>query len=113
MQRRGFLRTATLAGLSGSALGQTCPAAEGTVRDRIWVFANPVNADFDMVGERSVMSPLEAAVYHLRHRHGSRLGIGGMGSRVDRAGRRHASMKETASGLARRGAWAYPMRFCP
>ena len=67
VSRRTFLQaTAALSGagaLSTMALGQTCPAKEGTVRDRIWIFANPVNADFNFVGKRSVMSPLEAAVY--------------------------------------------------
>jgi hypothetical protein len=67
LNRRRFLRAATTtavgAGLPPFALGQTCPAKEGTVRDRIWVFANPVNADYNMVRQRSVMSPLEAAVY--------------------------------------------------
>jgi hypothetical protein len=29
----------------------------------MWVFANPVNADYAITGRRSVMSPLEAAVY--------------------------------------------------
>src|SRR5512132_3376949 len=65
--RRRFLQTTTAVtvsgGLSSLALGQVCPVKEGTVRDRIWVFANPVNADYGMVRKRSVMSPLEAAVY--------------------------------------------------
>lgn len=67
LNRRGFLQAATAAtaasGPSTFAFGQACPAKEGTVRDRIWVFANPVNADYNMVGRRSVMSPLEAAIY--------------------------------------------------
>ena len=67
LNRRRFLQAAATAtaagGLSPLALGQIVPAKEGTVRDRIWVFANPVNADFNMVRQRSVMSPLEAAVY--------------------------------------------------
>lgn len=67
MNRRRFLRTTTAVtasgGLSPLALGQVRPAKEGTVRDRIWVFANPVNADYDMVRKRSIMTPLEAAVY--------------------------------------------------
>jgi hypothetical protein len=64
--RRKFLQTTTAAtagGLSSFAFGQACPAQDGTVRDRIWVFANPVNADYNFVRKRSVMSPLEAAVY--------------------------------------------------
>lgn len=67
LNRRKFLQAATTVAasyaISPLAFGQTCQATEGTVRDRIWVFANPVNADFAMVGQRSVMSPLEAAVY--------------------------------------------------
>ncbi len=67
INRRAFLQTTTAlaagAGLSSSAFGQMCPPKPGTVRDRIWIFANPVNADFNYVRKRSVMSPLEAAVY--------------------------------------------------
>ena len=33
------------------------------MRDRIWIFANPVNADYNFVRKRSVMTPLEACVY--------------------------------------------------
>ncbi len=33
------------------------------MRDRLWVFCNPRNADYNMVRKRSVMSPLESAVY--------------------------------------------------
>jgi hypothetical protein len=65
--RREFLRSAALPAAAAAvplgSPGQTCPAVEGTVRDRIWVFANPANADFNFVGKRSVMTPLEAAVY--------------------------------------------------
>jgi hypothetical protein len=50
-------------GLGSLAFGQGCPVKDGTVRDRIWVFANPVNGDYEFVRKRSVMSPLEAAVY--------------------------------------------------
>src|SRR6266496_2502556 len=50
-------------GLSTGSFGQVCPAEEGTVGDRIWVFANPVNADYNYVRQRSVMTPLEATVY--------------------------------------------------
>ena len=67
LNRRRFLGAATAVaaggGLAPLASGQTCPAREGTVRDRIWIFANPVNGDFNFVRKRSVMSPLEAAVY--------------------------------------------------
>jgi hypothetical protein len=67
MHRRQFLqRMAAVAGgwgISSSVFGQACPAKAGTVRDRLWVFCNPRNADYNMVRERSVMSPLESAVY--------------------------------------------------
>src|ERR1039458_9142271 len=65
--RRRFLQSTTAVavggGLSSSAFGQVCPARVGSVRHRIWLFANPVNADYAYVRKRSVMSPLEAAVY--------------------------------------------------
>jgi len=67
MSRRGFVRrAAALAGIGGfpsGSFGQACTAREGTVRDRIWIFANPVNADYNFVRKRSVMTPLEACVY--------------------------------------------------
>jgi hypothetical protein len=67
VQRRQFLQSsaAVAAGLgfSSSAFGQICPPKTGTVRDRLWVFCNPRNADYNMVRQRSVMSPLESAVY--------------------------------------------------
>jgi hypothetical protein len=67
INRRAFLQATTAlaagGGLSSSAFAQMCPPKTGTVRDRIWIFANPVNADFNFVRKRSVMSPLEAAVY--------------------------------------------------
>lgn len=67
LSRRRFLQTtaslSAVGGISAISFGQTCPAKDGTVRDRIWIFANPVNADFNFVRKRSVMSPLEAAVY--------------------------------------------------
>lgn len=67
MNRRGFLHgaaalTAVNAFSTGSS-GQLSPAKDGTVRDRIWIFANPVNADYNFVRKRSVMTPLEACVY--------------------------------------------------
>jgi hypothetical protein len=46
-----------------SALGQSCAAKEGTVRDRLWLFGCPVNTDFPYVGKRSLMSPAEGAYY--------------------------------------------------
>jgi len=67
MRRRRFLQTsaglAVGCGLSPSGFGQLCPAKDGTVRDRLWVFCNPVNADYEYVRKRSVMSPLEGAIY--------------------------------------------------
>ncbi|MCC6392213.1 MAG: hypothetical protein IT167_16555 [Bryobacterales bacterium] len=67
MNRRGFLQRAAaltgIGGLSSGSFGQVCTAREGTVRDRIWIFANPVNADYNFVRKRSVMTPLEACVY--------------------------------------------------
>jgi len=67
MRRRRFLQTTAGftagCGLSSSVLGQVCPATAGTVRDRLWVFCNPVNADYEYVRKRSVMSPLEGAIY--------------------------------------------------
>ena len=67
INRRQFLQTAAAAtascGLSSSAIAQVCPAKAGTVRDKLWVFCNPVNADYGIVRGRSVMSPLESAVY--------------------------------------------------
>jgi hypothetical protein len=65
--RRQFLQSmaavAASFGLSTSASGQVCAAKTGTVRDKLWVFCNPRNADYNMVRRRSVMSPLESAVY--------------------------------------------------
>jgi hypothetical protein len=67
VQRRQFLQStaAVVAGLgcSSFAFGQICPPKTGTVRDRLWVFCNPRNADYNMVRQRSVMSSLESAVY--------------------------------------------------
>jgi hypothetical protein len=67
MRRRQFLQTAAGLtagyGLSSSALSQVCAVKAGTVRDRLWVFCNPVNADYEYVRKRSVMSPLESALY--------------------------------------------------
>ncbi len=67
INRRQFLQTAATvtaaSGLSSSLFGQVCLPQEGTVRDRLWVFCNPINADFDALRRRSVMSPFEGAVY--------------------------------------------------
>ena len=65
IHRRQFLQTAATAscGLSLSGFGQAIPPKAGTVRDKLWLFSNPRNADYDMLLKRSVMSPFEAAVY--------------------------------------------------
>jgi hypothetical protein len=67
MRRRQFLQSgaglAAGCGLSSFVFGQLCRVKEGTVRDRLWVFCNPVNADYEYVRKRSVMSPLEGAIY--------------------------------------------------
>ncbi|MCE5308329.1 MAG: twin-arginine translocation signal domain-containing protein [Acidobacteriales bacterium] len=67
VNRRGFLqKTAALTaagGLAPGSFGQVCSARDGTVRDRIWIFANPANGDYNFVRKRSVMTPLEACVY--------------------------------------------------
>lgn len=65
--RRTFLQSAAALAAGGAfssgSFGQVCPAGDGTVRDRIWIFANPANADYNFVRKRSVMTPLEACVY--------------------------------------------------
>ena len=67
VRRRQFLQTVAGAmasgGLASYSFGQICPARPGTVRDRLWVFCNPVNADYEYVRKRSVMTPLEGAIY--------------------------------------------------
>lgn len=67
VHRRQFLQTAAGAiasgGLASYGLGQVCPPKPGTVRDRLWVFCNPVNADYAFVRKRTVMSPVESALY--------------------------------------------------
>ena len=65
VQRRQFLQATAAAtlGVSSYGFGQVCLPKVGTVRDRLWVFCNPRNADYEYVRQRSVMSPLESAVY--------------------------------------------------
>jgi len=64
MRRRQFLQTAAAScGLSLSAFGQLIPPKAGTVRDKLWLFSNPRNADYEILRKRSVMSPFEAPVY--------------------------------------------------
>ena len=65
IHRRQFLQTAATAscGLSLCAFGQVTLPKAGTVRDKLWIFSNPTNADYGLLRKRSVMSPFEAAVY--------------------------------------------------
>jgi hypothetical protein len=67
IRRRQFLEAAAVAGATwgvpSSILGQVCLPKAGTVRDKLWIFSNPTNADCDFLRKRSVMSPFEAAVY--------------------------------------------------
>lgn len=67
IHRRQFLQTTAAASasfaLSPPLLAQVCPPKPGTVRDKLWLFSNPRNADYDILRKRSVMSPFEAAVY--------------------------------------------------
>jgi hypothetical protein len=65
IHRREFMQTlATVScGFSVPALGQVCEPKAGTVRDKLWLFSNPRDADYDLLRKRSVMSPFEAAVY--------------------------------------------------
>ena len=56
------------AGAAGPALirtgfAQAHPVRDGTVRDRLWVFACPANSDFPIMQRRSVMTPVESAFY--------------------------------------------------
>lgn len=56
------------AGAAGPALiraglSQKHPVKDGTVRDRLWVFACPANSDFPIMQRRSVMTPVESAFY--------------------------------------------------
>lgn len=67
IHRRHFLQTAATAtvslGLSSPLITQVCPPQPNTVRDKLWLFSNPTNADYGLLRKRSVMSPFEAAVY--------------------------------------------------
>jgi hypothetical protein len=65
VHRRRFLQTAATVscGLSLPAFGQVITPRAGTVRDKLWIFSNPTNADYAFVRRRSVMSPFEAAAY--------------------------------------------------
>lgn len=67
MTRRGFLG-ATACGLAASAVtsplrAQPVMPKEGTVRDRLWLFASPTGSTAPHTGRRTVMSPAEGAYY--------------------------------------------------
>jgi hypothetical protein len=66
IRRREFLELAAAA-VTGSqlmsAFAESPSTKAETVRDRLWVFCNPINADYDIVGHRSVISPFESAMY--------------------------------------------------
>jgi len=67
IHRRHFLQAAAATtvslGLSSPFSAQVCAPKAGTVRDKLWIFSNPRNADYGLLRKRSVMSPFEAAVY--------------------------------------------------
>ena len=67
MPRRRFLQAAAALtpgfGVPYSGFAQVCPVKPDTVRDRLWVFCNPVNADYEYVRKRSVITPLEGSIY--------------------------------------------------
>ena len=67
MTRRGFLG-ATAGGLATSALispvqAQLVSPREGTVRDRLWLFGSPTGSTAPHTKRRTVMSPVEGALY--------------------------------------------------
>ena len=67
MTRRGFLG-ATAGGLAVSAptsrlQAQLTLPKEGTVRDRLWLFGSPAGSTAPHTGRRTVMSPVEGALY--------------------------------------------------
>ncbi len=67
LSRRTMLGT-TAAGImricaENPASAQVSAAPEGTVRDRLWVFACPANSDWSYFKRRSVMSPAESASF--------------------------------------------------
>ena len=64
--RRAVLGTLAAAGgcsAAGKAAAQFLLPQDGTVRDRLWVFACAANSDFPHIGRRSVMSPAESAFF--------------------------------------------------
>ncbi len=69
MTRRNFLEAAA-GGLAASALlpssqarAQLAPTQEGTVRDRLWLFGSPTGSTAPHTRLRTVMSPVEGALY--------------------------------------------------
>lgn len=67
MTRRGFLGTAA-GGLAVSSLAsplqaQLASPREGTVRDRLWLFGSPTGSTAPHTKRRTVMSPVEGALY--------------------------------------------------
>jgi len=67
LNRRAFVGAAA-AGVASAALAPSGRAqfpspGEATVRDRLWLFANPINSTFPHTGRRSVTSPAEGAFY--------------------------------------------------
>lgn len=67
VHRREFLQTlATVTagvGNSSHGFGEVRPAEADTVRDRLWMFGSPINADYEYVHQRSVMTAVEANFY--------------------------------------------------
>ena len=59
------LTAAAAAGLAmpKPAFPQGCMAKEGTVRDRLWLFACATNSNYQYLNRRSLMSPAEGAYY--------------------------------------------------
>jgi hypothetical protein len=67
LTRRGLLGVAAGAAMasawSGSASAQVRIPAEGTVRDRLWLFGSPTGSTAPHTKRRTVMSPTEGAIY--------------------------------------------------
>jgi hypothetical protein len=65
--RRRVLQSAalTVAGLgpAGVAMAQAAPTQADTVRDHLWIFACAANSDYITLRQRSLMTPVESAVY--------------------------------------------------
>lgn len=65
--RRGFLAAAAGAAAAsagtGSAAAQVRLPADGTVRDRLWLFGSPTGSTAPHTKRRTVMSPAEGAIY--------------------------------------------------